>query len=87
MSREKEAIAAFIADMKKRHQEDIEGLELPDGTLDYVAERIAEGDTETLMFMLKLGYIMGLQTGFAAGQAGQQSPSPRGGTPWGPMEA
>jgi hypothetical protein len=33
---------------------------------------------------LKLGYIMGLQTGVAASQSGQQAPSR---TPWGPIEA
>jgi len=84
---DKDRIALFIAQMRERHSDDIDGIDLPEGTLDYVQELLAEGDSETVMFMLKLGYVMGLQTGFAASQAGQQSPSPQGGSPWGPIEA
>lgn len=84
---DKERIALFIAQMKERHSDDIDGIDLPSGTLEYVTELLEQGDTDTLMFMLKLGYVMGLQTGFAASQAGQQTPSPQGGAPWGPIEA
>lgn len=81
MSKEKELIAAFIREMKTRHSQEINSVALPEGTAEYVAERIAEGDLETLLFMLKLGYVMGLQTGFAASEATPVT------TPWGPLKA
>lgn len=85
MNNDKDVIAAFIEEMKTRHSQEIESVALPEGTQEYVAECMAAGDTETLLFMLKLGYVMGLQTGFAAGEAGQQAPSSN--DPWGPLKA
>ena len=82
---DKDRIAAFIQEMRERHSNDVGNIDLPDGTDEYVAERIAAGDLDTLMFMLKLGYLMGLQTGFAARQAEDAAP-PAGGS-WGPLEA
>lgn len=81
----KEAIEAFLREMRTRHHDQIDAMELPDGTDAYVAERIAEGDHETLLFMLKLGYLMGLQTGYAAGRAGDEVPDGSG--PSGPLQA
>ncbi len=82
---DKNAIAAFIQEMFERHSGEVDGIDLPAGTRDYVAERAEAGDLDTLMFMLKLGYLMGLQTGFAARQAEDAKP-PSGGS-WGPLEA
>lgn len=82
----KRDVEAFLNEMRARHEEQIEGIEFPDGTLEYVSERIAEGDATTLIFMLKLGYLMGLQTGFAAGRAGEEGP-PDGSGPIGPLQA
>ena len=79
----KEQIEAFLARMRDNHADEIEGITLPEGSDAYLAERIAEGDAETLTFMLKLAYLMGLHTGFAAQQA-DDAPAPR--TP-GPLEA
>lgn len=62
----KEAIAAFVARMKEQQKDQVQVMELPEGTEDYVRERMEAGDEETLVFMLKLGYTMGLQTGYAA---------------------
>ena len=81
---DKEMIAAFIKQMREQHEAEINGINLPEGTLEYLEERIAAGDTETLLFMLKLGYLMGLQTGFAASQAGEMPPS---NSPIGPLQA
>lgn len=81
----KDAIRAFLDEMKARHADQIDAIDLPEGTDAFVAERIAAGDAETLTFMLKLGYLMGLQTGFAAGQAGESAPDGSG--PSGPMQA
>ena len=60
-------------------------MELPEGTDAFVAERMAAGDAGTLLFMLKLGYLMGLQTGYAAGTAGESQPDGSGGI--GPLQA
>ncbi|MEJ2668443.1 MAG: hypothetical protein P8Z81_15335 [Deinococcales bacterium] len=71
----KETIRAFLEEMRKRYQKEIDAVSLPDGTDEYVADRVAQDDRDTLMFMLKLGYLMGLQTGFAAGRGGEDAPS------------
>lgn len=84
---DKDRIALFVAQLRERHSDDVESIDLPEGTLEYVQDCLEQGDIDTIMFMLKLGYVMGLQTGFAASQAGQQTPSPQGGSPWGPIEA
>jgi len=77
-------IEAFLNEMRTRYADEIGAIALPEGTAEYVRARVAEGDHDTLLFMLKLGYLMGLQTGFAAGQAGASEP-PRGGP--GPIQA
>ncbi len=83
MSREKKMIAEFIQQMKDNHSSEIGGIQLPDGTREYILERIEANDMDTIEFMLKLGYLMGLQTGFAASQAGQSPPT----SPIGPLQA
>jgi len=70
----KETIRAFLDQMQQSYQDEIDAVALPDGTDDFVEERIAEDDRDTLLFMLKLGYLMGLQTGFAAGRGGDEAP-------------
>lgn len=84
--KEKEAIAMFIRQMKENHAGDVAAIDLPPGMNEYVAERIREGDLETILFMLKLGYIMGLQTGVAVEREGQDSSKPTRRT-FGPMQA
>lgn len=81
----KQDLAAFLDEMRRRHAEQVDSMELPDGTAEYVADRLAEGDTTTILFMLKLGYLMGLQTGYAAGRAGDDEPDGSGAT--GPLQA
>lgn len=70
--------------MRERHQSEIEAIELPEGTEEYLQEKMAAGDSETLGFMLKLSYLMGLHTGLAAQR---EEGAPRSGTPSGPLEA
>lgn len=60
-------IEQFLEEMRERHGDDIRGIALPDGTRDYVRERAQQGDVDTLMFMLQLAYLMGLQTGYVVG--------------------
>jgi hypothetical protein len=81
----KEVIAEFLHQMRERYRDEIDAVHLPDGTLDYVEERMEQGDTDTVMFMLKLGYLLGLQTGYAASQSGEDSPPPS--TTPGPLQA
>lgn len=81
----RDAIAAFIREMRNRHSDEVGGIDLPAGTSAYVAELVQTGDSDTLMFMLKLGYLMGLQTGFAAQQVEDAAPPSSGS--WGPLEA
>jgi len=84
VSKERDMIAKFIEGMREQHSSEMEGIVLPEGTLEYVRERVEAGDTDTLLFMLKLGYLMGLQTGVAAGESGS---TPSGGSPIGPLQA
>lgn len=81
----KQMIEAFLKEMKGRYQEHIDAVALPEGTYEYVDELAQARDTETLLFMLKLGYLMGLQTGFAAAHAGATTPDPEPGR--GPLQA
>lgn len=74
MNDEQRLIQAFLDEMRRRYADEVDAVGLPDGTLDYVRSRVAEGDAETLLFMLKLGWLMGLQTGFAAGRNGDEVP-------------
>lgn len=67
-----EMIEAFLREMRENHGDEIESVTLPEGTEEYVRGRIEAGDVETLLFMLRLGYLMGLPSGFAAGQAGEE---------------
>lgn len=67
-----EMIEAFLREMRENHQDEIDSVTLPEGTEEYVRGRIEAGDVDTLLFMLRLGYLMGLQTGFAAGESGEE---------------
>ncbi|MFO7545954.1 MAG: hypothetical protein R6W77_10730 [Trueperaceae bacterium] len=81
----KEVIEAFLREMRASHRDQIDAVALPEGTLEFVEDLIAAGDTETILLMLKLGYLMGLQTGFAAALAGERGPTPPPGR--GPLQA
>jgi len=70
-----DAITEFLNDMRERYGEQIDSVLLPEGIHEYVGRLIEAGDTDTLVFMLRLGYLMGLQTGYVAGQNGQEMSS------------
>jgi hypothetical protein len=80
---DKEVIEAFLQEMRQRHGREIEAIALPEGTADYLLERAQADDVETLTFMLKLSYLMGLQTGYAV-QAAEETPTA---PPKGPLQA
>lgn len=75
MDNHAEMIRAFLDEMRRRYAQEIDAVGLPEGTMAYIEQRVAAGDADTLLFMLKLGWLMGLQTGFAAGRAGDEMPS------------
>lgn len=79
----KELIEAFLQGMRERHAEEIEAIELPEGTEAYLENRMQAGDTEALIFVVKLAYLMGLHTGYAAHHTEGTPPT----TPRGPMQA
>lgn len=84
----KELIARFLQDMRERHAAQIDAVELPEGTreyLEYLEDLVARSDTATLEFIVKLSYLMGLQTGFSAALAGASGPEPEPGR--GPLQA
>lgn len=78
----KKEIEDFLEQMREQHLEEIEDVELPEGTESYIAECMAEGDVETFLFMLKLSYLMGLHAGIAAQQIDDEDASaPSGQSP------
>ena len=81
----RELIERFINEMRERYAEQIAAVSLPDGTAEYLALLMERGDPEALEFLLKLSYLMGLQTGFAAANAGANAPEPEPGH--GPLQA
>lgn len=81
----RDLIEQFVADMRSRYADQIASVSLPDGTADYLRELMAADDPETLEFLLKLSYLMGLQTGFAAATSGARAPEPEPGQ--GPLQA
>ena len=85
---ELDQIRAFLEAMRERHSEQIDNIELPEGTYEYMQSLVDAGDTESLMFVLKLSYLMGLQTGFAvAGESPGSSGTPTGDSGSGPIKA
>jgi len=86
MSKQDE-IRAFLEAMRRRHSAQVDNVELPEGTSEYIESLMDSGDTETLLFVLKLSYLMGLQTGFAiSNEFDDEGPDDVPGPP-GPLEA
>lgn len=79
-------IRAFLDAMRERHRDQIDNVELPEGTDDYMQSLMDDDDVESLMFVIKLSYLMGLQTGFAIAN-GDVDDGPDIGGPSGPLEA
>lgn len=78
-------IERFVNEMRERYAEQIEAVSLPEGTGEYLAKLMEGGDPAALEFLIKLSYLMGLQTGFALANAGARSPEPSPGQ--GPLQA
>ncbi len=82
---DRDLIERFINEMRERYSEQIAAVSLPEGSNEYIAHLIELGDPEAVEFLLKLSYLMGLQTGFAAAHAGALGPHPEPGH--GPLQA
>ncbi len=87
MTDDEAQIRAFLEQMKDAHKDQVEGVQLPDGTVDHVKALMREGDVDTIVFMLKLGYLMGLQAGFAIVHGADDDDEDSGRDPSGPLEA
>jgi hypothetical protein len=65
-------VEEFIRQMKEQHGESLKDMPLPEGVEDYLRDRIKLGDLETVIFMQKLAWVFGVQTGQAAAQSQDQ---------------
>ncbi len=52
--------------MKAQYEDSLKEMPLPPGVEDHVRKMVATGDTETVVFMLKLAWVFGAQAGRAA---------------------
>lgn len=57
---------AFLVEMLETYADDIAAIELPEGIHDYVVHCVQHNDSDKLAIMLRLAYVLGLHTGFAA---------------------
>jgi hypothetical protein len=65
-------VEEFVRQMKEQHGESLKDMPLPEGVEDYLRDRIKLGDLETVIFMQKLAWVFGVQTGQAAAQLQDQ---------------
>jgi hypothetical protein len=65
-------VEEFVRQMKEQHGESLRDMPLPEGVEDYLRDRIKLGDLETVIFMQKLAWVFGVQTGQAAAQSQDQ---------------
>ena len=65
-------VEEFVRQMKEQHGESLKDMPLPEGVEDYLRDRIKLGDLETVIFMQKLAWVFGVQTGQAAAQSQDQ---------------
>jgi hypothetical protein len=63
---------AAFAQMRAQYEESLREMPLPPGAEEHLRERVAAGDSETLLFMLKLAWVFGAQNGYASAQAAQR---------------
>jgi len=80
-----EIIEQFVNEMRRRYADEVAQVSMPAGGREYLESLIEAGDPEAVEFLLKLSYLMGLQTGFAAAQSGATAPDPTAGK--GPLQA
>jgi len=80
----KDLIGAFIRQVREQHGAQIDAINLPEGVEAFIRECLETGDQDTLVFMLKLSHMMGLQTGYAARAA--EEALPKDGS-WGTIKA
>lgn len=61
--------------MRSQYQESLDEMGLPPGVEDHLRQAVAQGDAQTVIFMLKLAWVFGAQAGHAAAvQQGPRSP-------------
>ena len=63
--------------MRVQYEEALSGMPLPPGVEEHLRERVAAGDADTVLFMLKLAWVFGAQAGHAAAQQARFVPMPK----------
>ncbi len=61
--------------MKAQYEENLKEMALPPGVEDHLRKMVTQGDTETVVFMLKLAWVFGAQAGQAAATQALQTES------------
>ena len=49
--------------MKTQHEDQLRDMPLPPGAEEYMRAKVAQGDADTVAFMLKLAWVFGAQAG------------------------
>lgn len=58
----------WFEQLREEYGEQLAQMPLPDGVAEHVQQMIDKGDTEGLLFMVKLSWQIGAQVGYSAGQ-------------------
>lgn len=56
----------IMQQMKAQYEENLKDMALPPGVEDHLKKMVTQGDSETVVFMLKLAWVFGAQAGQAA---------------------
>lgn len=59
--------AEWFAKMEREYGEQLAEMPLPDGLPEHLSDLMEAGDREAIIFMLKVAWQMGAQTGLSAG--------------------
>jgi hypothetical protein len=65
----------WIEEMLKENREALLQMPFPPGLEEFVQELVSSGQTERIVSMMKLGFLMGIQQGVRSDQ-GQDLPQP-----------
>jgi hypothetical protein len=65
----------IMQQMKAQYEENLKEMVLPPGVEDHLRKMVSQGDSETVVFMLKLAWVFGAQAGQAAATQALQADS------------
>lgn len=67
----------IMQEMRAQYGEALSGMALPPGAEEHFRDRVAAGDADTAVFMLKLAWVFGAQAGHAAAESARMAPASR----------